>query len=112
MAIFFEVFRMVFHNQLLRCLSEIPQEPLTDFPAFHNLTSLYRVKWKRVISSSLLRFFSAFGSPVLRPHFSAIHVQHSQSALSRFVARTDLTKKFSGKFLKMIIQCCCVKLIT
>ena len=59
-------------NQIGNSLAEIPQEAITGFGAFYNMSGKYRQPWRGIIAPQLFELLQHLVGPVLRAGFPAV----------------------------------------
>jgi hypothetical protein len=82
--------RLVLNHQLLRCLPDIPKEAFRRLLVIDHVSPERGKKWRRTVSSSLLKLRLELGRPVLRAHFPTVIVERGQSAVRVAVGSNSL----------------------
>ena len=72
----FKLHRVILHDQFLRGLSQVPEEPFRDLAVSHDVARHRRQVTQQIVAAAPLEFLAEPARPVLGTHLPAIEVQH------------------------------------
>ena len=95
--------RVVFDDEFLGGLAQVPQKPFGPFATLHHAPSHGRQVAQRIVAAAALELVAEGGGPVLRPHLPTVNVQRGPAHIGAF-ARAEFAQQLADELLEMRVQ--------